>query len=83
MSKVDVLIETSAKVLQLWDWVVEQKNIQYNLSYGLIPRDLKCEAQGKLHAYALVRLYMGKFFSGLIDFKSTGETNGERLPEDV
>ena len=79
----DLLWATQSACQQLWDWVGEQKNIQYNLSYGLIPRDVKCEAQGKLHAYALVRLYMGKFFSGLIDFKSTGETDGERLPEDV
>lgn len=68
---------------QLWIWVgnervehdrkAQENRIGYATRYNL----------GAASAYSNVRLYMRKFFAGLIDFNSQGETKDERLQQDV
>ena len=64
------------RLMQLWKWVGERKYIC--LSQGK-QADLGWEKDthlGSASAYSNVRLYMRKFFSGLIDFDDEGETDG-------
>jgi len=58
---------------QLWNWVGEQKDKQYQIAINYGFGEAANCAQAKQIAYSNVRLYMRKFFSGLIDFNNIGE----------
>ena len=77
MNRVDTLIEMSAKVVQLYDWVGERKGGQLKARNDSLTPDHKAYAEGSVNAYGNVRLYMRKFFAGLIDFEENERnTNG-------
>lgn len=54
--------------VQLWDWVGEQRDIRHYPNGYYADKEICQYSKGATGAYANVRLYMRKFFSGLIDF---------------
>lgn len=68
---------------QLWNWVGEQRDTAEEVAGSTKYVQFIWAAQGKQSAYSNVRLYMRKFFAGLIDFDNEGESQDERLSEDV
>lgn len=54
---------------QLWSWVGEQYNKAYENRNHQVLSDGYHYTDGQFNAYSNVRLYMRKFFSGLIDSK--------------
>lgn len=66
-------------IVQLWEWVGEQRDIQNSRSREATERFAKDTAIARRNAYSNVRLYMRKFFAGLIDFDSEEQTNGKEF----
>ena len=64
---------------QLWNWVGEQKHKCALAGNPWTEDELSMKVLGKLSAYSNVRLYMRKFFAGLIDFEKQGENSEHRL----
>jgi len=68
--------EIMSAIQQLWNWVGEQKDIQEKRIDDKAFSESTVKALSARLAYSNVRLYMRKFFSGLIDFDDEGETDG-------
>jgi len=68
--------ELWSAIEQLWNWVGEQKDIQEKRIDDKAFSESTVKALSARLAYSNVRLYMRKFFSGLIDFDDEGETDG-------
>lgn len=70
-------------IKQLWDWVGEQKDKADQESKQPAFFHPVGYAKARKSAYSNVRLYMRKFFAGLIDFDSKEQTHGKGLSKDV
>jgi hypothetical protein len=66
-------------IVQLWNWVGEQRNNLEKAERQMVHRETISTIKGSYSAYSNVRLYMRKFFAGLIDFGETGEKRNGRL----
>lgn len=78
-NRVDALIETSAKVLELWDWVGERIDKALRDYYDPKKRSELIESRKQVQVYAAVRYRMRTLFAGLIDFDSEERKTDERL----
>ena len=75
--------EHRTAIKQLWSWAEKQREKKQNSADKQTDVYGRGYERGGQIAYANVRLYMRKFFSGLINFDSEGEGTDERLPSDV
>lgn len=79
----DAPAEIMSAIEQLWNWVGEQQD-RVERSKNMLSDDETIKmCNALMNAYSNVRLYMRKFFSGLIDFDSEERNKDERLSSDV
>lgn len=62
---------------QLWNWVGEQQNRLEKAKRQMVHRETLSTIKASFSAYSNIRLYMRKFFAGLIDFEENGENTDE------